>query len=366
MSARLCIAEALLPGHVDRLCDTLADAVVQEAVSRDPHARCDVAVTLAYNVAFVSGYLVGRDCDQIDVAGLVRGVCAGTGYGPEWGLDPVQLQVQTELRCVPGGGMRDGARASEQAIAVGYALDLPGTNYLPPEQWLAQRLQRRLKQLRTEAPDLHLGPQGSLMVMLQEEDGRPVQLGGLSVSLRQAAEGGGHTLFRAVRGILAEELAFLSRAVPGFDARVPDGLAVSGTAPGPDERGGGSGRCGTVDAYGPRVAAGSSASGKDFYHPNRAGPILARRLARGVVATGGARECTATLAFVPERAEALVVSLCGDGQLLDPSRWAGLLDYSLEGVGQRYTGRVVLPEVTRQGLFSDPEWPWEKLHFDRD
>jgi S-adenosylmethionine synthetase len=363
MSARMYIAEALLPGQVDRLCDTLADVLVQEALNRDPHARCDVMVSLFRSVVFVSGSLRGRDSDSIDVAGLVRGVCASTGYGPEWGLDPAQLKVQMELHRA-ARVEQDGIRADEQTLAVGYALDLPGTNYLPPEQWLAQRLQRRLTQLRIEEPELRLGPQGGLMVLLQEDNGRPTQLGGLSVSLRQAADGSSATLFRAVRGVLAEELAALSRAVPGFDARVPDGLAVNGTAPGPDERCGGSGRCATADRYGPRVSGGSSASGKDFYHPHRAGTIIARRLARAVVATGGPRECTATLAFVPGRTEALVVSLCGDGQLLDPSRWAGLLDYSLEGIGQRYTGRVPLPEATQQGIFSDPEWPWEKLHFD--
>ncbi len=57
-----------------------------------------------------------------------------------------------------------------------------------------------------------------------------------------------------------------------------------------------------VDAYGPRVPIGGGAlSGKDFYKVDRAGAILARRLAKLVVLTGVARECTAKLAISPGR-----------------------------------------------------------------
>ena len=112
------------------------------------------------------------------------------------------------------------------------------------------------------------------------------------------------------------------------------------------------------------MPVGGGLSGKDFYQVDRAGALVARRLAKAVVMTGAARECVVTLAFVPGQAEAQVVSLAGDGHLVDASRWAGLLDRSLAGVGDRYTGRAPLTEVAGYGHFTRPEWPWEKVHFD--
>jgi hypothetical protein len=82
------------------------------------------------------------------------------------------------------------------------------------------------------------------------------------------------------------------------------------------------------------------------------------------VLTGAARECRVTLAFLPGDAEARLIALEGDGRPLDPGRWAPLVDRSLAGVGERYTGRVELVEVARHGHFTDPARPWERLGFD--
>jgi S-adenosylmethionine synthetase len=360
MTAKLFVAEAVLPGHPDKLCDAVADALVEEAARRERRALCRVQVALHHSMVFVAGRLACRDAESIDVADVVRRVCAGAGYGGEWGPDPAALRVEADLRLGPllEGEAERRAVADDQGVVIGYAVDLPGANYLPPEHWAALRLLRRLERLRTEAPALRLGPDGKLIVLL-EEDGTPARLAGFSASLQQAA--GGAALQRAVRAALEEELHELARELPGFDARPPDSFAVHGAGL---EGGGLSGRKPVVDAYGPRVPIGGGAlSGKDFYQADRAGALLARRLAKAVVRTGAARECTATLTFAPGRREAQIIALNGDGRLLDASRWAGLLDRSLAGVGDRYTGAVPLLDVARHGHFL-PDRPWERLQFD--
>ena len=76
-----------------------------------------------------------------------------------------------------------------------------------------------------------------------------------------------------------------------------------------------------------------------------------------------ARECLATLALVPGQSEAQILQLRGDGQALDVSRWATLLDRSLAGTARRFTGRESLLDVARYGHFTG-ERCWERLHFD--
>jgi S-adenosylmethionine synthetase len=370
MSAELYAAEAVLPGHPDKLCDAIADALVEEAVRRHQRALCRVDVAVHRRTVLVAGRIACPDADTLDVPAVVRQVYASAGYGPEWGPAPEELRIEQDLNLGPLSESTAERRAvaDDQAIVIGYAVDLPGTNYLPPEQWLVQRLMRRLERLRGEAPELRLGPDGKLIVLLEEEE-LPRRLAGFSGWLQQAAEGPPAGLQRAVRRVLTDELANLSRLVPGFDPRLPEGIVVNAAGNpavgGPEGGSGLSGRKLVVDAYGPRVPlGGGSLGGKDFYQVDRAGAVIARRLARAAVQTGTARECQVTLAFVPGQQEGQIIALRADGRLLDVSRWAPLLDRSLGGTGDRYSGAVPLVDLARYGHFTDEERPWERLSFD--
>ena len=165
-------------------------------------------------------------------------------------------------------------------------------------------------------------------------------------------------------------LAEAAEAIPGFDPAIPEAVNVNGAGNfvvgGPEGDNGLSGKKLVVDAYGPRVAIGGGAlCGKDFFKADRAGAILARRLTKAVVLTGAARECVATLAFLPGASKAKIVSLCGDGgQELDEARWGQLLDLSLEGLGERYALTTSLADIARWGHFTDADRPWEKISFD--
>jgi S-adenosylmethionine synthetase len=65
-----------------------------------------------------------------------------------------------------------------------------------------------------------------------------------------------------------------------------------------------SGKTLVIDAYGPRAPIGN-----DFFKADRAGAILARRLAKLVGLTRAAKSCTAKLVFLPGAEQAQVASL---------------------------------------------------------
>jgi S-adenosylmethionine synthetase len=261
------------------------------------------------------------------------------------------------------------AVADDQSIVTGYAVDLPGTNYLPPEHWLAWRLAQRLADLRTARPELRLGPDGKVAVLL-EEDGPAWRLAAFSASLQQAVGGLEVETGRAVRALLRSELQDCAGLLPGLDPALPEAVVLNGAGNfevgGPEGDNGLSGKKLVVDAYGPRVPIGGGAlCGKDFYKVDRAGALLARRLAKAVVLTGAAHACTATLAFFPGQEAARVVALRDEaGRALDTHRWEALIDLSLAGAGDRWTGRANLVDVARRGHFTLPGRPWEALHFD--
>src|SRR5207249_9925696 len=156
------------------------------------------------------------------------------------------------------------------SIVTGYAVDLPGANYLPPEHWLAYRLARALARRRVEAPDLRLGPDGKVLVLCQESAGA-ARLAGVSVSLQHADPAGEVELHRTVLGVVRDVLAEAARGIPGCDPSVPDVVTVNDAGTfavgGPSGDNGLSGKKLVADAYGPRVPIGGGRpSGEGLCH----------------------------------------------------------------------------------------------------
>jgi hypothetical protein len=91
--------------------------------------------------------------------------------------------------------------------------------------------------------------------------------------------------------------------------------------------------------------------------------VLAPRLAKTVVMTGAAPECTATLAIGPGDPALRIVSLTGAGMVLDSRRWESLFDLVLAQVGESYAATSELPDLAVTALFTSPDRPWERIRF---
>jgi S-adenosylmethionine synthetase len=370
MANKLHCAEFVFPGHPDKLSDAIADALVQEAGRREMRALVGVEVAVHRNNVFVTGRIGCEGAEDIDVVGLVQDVYRTAGYGGLWLPEPDGIEVSCNL-CL--GPLEEGeaefrSLSDDQSICTGYAMAIPETNFLPVEHWLANRLGRRLAELRIGEPGLQLGPDGKVIVMVNES-GEGYRLDGFSCSLQQMAGASDIALHRKVRELLQEELTRLSGELDNLDPRIPERLSVNGAGTfevgGPEGDNGLSGKKLVVDAYGPRVPIGGGAlSGKDFFKVDRAGAIHARRIAKAIVMTGAAKEALVCLAWFPGDASARLISVEAEGgSLLENGPWQTLFDLSLEASGQSWTGVADLLSVARFGHFTEEGVPWEKLRF---
>lgn len=84
MNVSLYPAEFVFPGHPDKLCDAIADALVQAAYTLEKRALVGVEVACHRNKVFITGRIGCRDANTIDVDALVRNVYRSAGYGPDW------------------------------------------------------------------------------------------------------------------------------------------------------------------------------------------------------------------------------------------------------------------------------------------
>jgi S-adenosylmethionine synthetase len=363
-------AEFVFPGHPDKLSDAIADVIVQEAARREKRALVGVEVAVHRDSVFVTGRIACEGAEEIDIPEIVRDVYRSAGYGVDWSPNPGDLNVSTDLCTGPleEGEAEFRSVSDDQSICTGYATAIPETNHLPVEHWLANRLGRRLADLRNEAPDLALGPDGKVIVLVTTKTGEYC-LDRFSCSLQQKSASDDLALHRAVRVSLEDEIKTLSAAFPRLSPDVPRELSVNGAGSfevgGPEGDNGLSGKKLVVDAYGPRVPIGGGAlSGKDFFKVDRAGALHARRVAKAVVMTGLADEALVRVGWFPGDTSAQLVSIqTKDGQSIDTGPWQGLFDLTLEASGEHWTNATDLVEIARYGHFTEADRPWERLQF---
>ncbi len=294
-------AEFVLPGHPDKLCDALADAIVDHVMRGDALGQCGVEAACVFERVFVTGRIAAARAvlDELDVDALVRRTYREAGYGEDaaghvWGPRPEDLRIDTAF-CF--GEFEPGERelrhlSDDQSICVGYANAIEETAHLPPAHWLANRIGRELFRLRLEKGAGEVGPDGKVLAQVLT-DGRDWQPTRVSISLNHHT-GSDWLLLRQIAEE-AVETACAGKRLPEV-ALNGAGMFVAG---GPNGDNGTTGKKLVIDAYGPTVPIGGGAwSGKDFNKVDRAGGFLAREIALEVMRERG-QEVLVTLCYEP-------------------------------------------------------------------
>ena len=328
-------AEWVLPGHPDRLADAVAERLVQAAFERDPMALCAIEVAVHRDRVYLTGRLACPGSRDLDLTALAREVYAAAGYGALWRPAPEELRVEGNL-CLDelADGEAEARHLSDdQCIVTGYAIDLPGMEWLPPEQWLARELGRELTAV-VRGP-LQLCPDGKLLVVLEEfppsasPSKRSWRWRTVSASLLAPDEVDGIALHREVRARVQAVLRRARQALPGLQDAEPEILVNPGGSfhvGGPEGDNGLSGKKLLLDFYGPRVPIGGGAlAGKDRHKPDRNCVRIAREVALAVVRTGVADEATVTAITLPgDEAPRILRIATPKGDLAEPGLWSGV------------------------------------------
>jgi S-adenosylmethionine synthetase len=352
-------AEAVLPGHPDKLSDQIADAIVDIALARDPRAIVQVEVAVHQQHCHLNGRCstTGEAIDRGFIEATVRGVYRRAGFGvPFAGVgdgsdyqcptpDAVRVDQSALVVDVADENERgDRELCDDQAIHVGYAVGTPETRWLPLEQHLALRLRDALLMLCVNERVLGAGPDGKVLVALEATGDGRYRPAWVVSSVQHLAESPVVQLERAVRecflAVLEEEaqrcphlLVPPTRALPmrALPMRINEsGIFVEG---GPINDNGQTGRKLVCDFYGPHVSIGGGAlSGKDPWRLDRAGALRARQIAVAMVETGFVREAKVTFAWGHRDRRPSGVLLEADGRVLETAavrRWLTRFDPSL-------------------------------------
>jgi S-adenosylmethionine synthetase len=352
------ISEMVLPGHPDKFCDQVADAVIAACVAVDADAYGQVEVSTWSDHVWLSGRICTRRPLPQTLESLVVEAGLGAGYGADNWIDPCRYRVTSTVCQLVGEPTRWSARVNDQSVVLGWAGYDPRTHYLPPEHFLAHVLREALTVACRTGPLEGQGPDGKLLLRLRE-DSAGWTLEQVLVTLQQREETPLLELCEGVAATLAAAYRETRERDPRWRARWaevdlllnPNGPLLNG---GSDGDNGQTGRKLVMDFYGPRVPIGGGAlSGKHLSHIDRIGAYAAREAAVRAVQSG-ASECLVRVAYAPNREMPLDLDSAMEGR--GERQQAAF--FTLTEMVERYSASLITTGLAQGRHFFDPRLPW--------
>ena len=264
-------AESVTEGHPDKLCDTIADAVVDACLTQDAAARvaCEVMATAGKIIA--AGEITAAKIP--DIPAIICRTVREAGYGGnDYEVEVITHEQSPDIAEAVCGGTETGA--GDQGILYGFACD-ETKELLPLPVVLAHRLARLLTDTRRQGIIPGLRPDGKAQVSVEYRSGVPYRVAAVVVSCQHEEE---LPLPELRRDILRHVIRPAMQELP-LDEHTevlvnPSGRFVQG---GFEADTGLTGRKLMVDTYGGLAPHGGGAlSGKDGTKVDRSGAYMAR------------------------------------------------------------------------------------------
>ena len=367
-------AESVCKGHPDKLCDLIADNILDACMRKDKASRVACEVMATKGKIIVAGEITCSG--KVDIRFIVKNVLREVGYNP-WKFT-VFVFVHHQSKDIAAGvnkalEARDGINdpygsigAGDQGTVYGYATTETSKN-LPLPVVLSHRIVKRIDDCRKGKLIKGILPDGKAQVTVEYEDGKPKRVKAIVVSVQHDRDKTQEELKSDIHNNVLwqcfEDFPFDDKTEILIN---PSGRFAEG---GPAADTGLTGRKIMVDTYGGLASHGGGAlCGKDPTKVDRSGAYMARYIAKNIIWSGLAEECEVALSYAIGKANPVAVDVTsfGTSKLTDDQ-----LSYIVQEVfnlrpaaiiEKLHLRNVIYSDTSVYGHFNSSLFPWENVN----
>lgn len=353
-------SESITEGHPDKICDQIADSILDEALRQDPESKMAVECTIKDD--FVLIYGEANTKAKIDYQRIAKEVIKDIGYTEAY---TVMVKVNKQSSEINHAVVWEDGEigAGDQGIMFGYACD-DTDNYMPAAIEFAHKLAKQLSDVRRKS-NLLL-PDGKTQVSVEYENDQIKRIDTIVVSTQHIA------------GVSQEEIAELVMKEvinPVINEDLVDDNTIYLINPsGSFIVGGSFGDSGTTgrkivcDTYGGmgRIGGGCFSS-KDPSKVDRSAAYYCRYVAKNIVAAGLAHKCEVQVAYAIGKVKPVSImvdtfdtGVKSDEELLDIIK----RNFSFEVkdiIEELDLKKPIYRQTACYGHFGRPEFSWEQI-----
>ncbi|KAE8392504.1 S-adenosylmethionine synthetase [Aspergillus alliaceus] len=372
-STFLFTSESVGEGHPDKICDQVADAILDECLKHDPLSK--VAIEVAVRPGLVIVFGVVHSIALLNIDAIVRLVLRDIGYSsPDQELDYHTCQIMDYVECRSTPDISscvepsENEAAGDQGMAFGYATD-ETPQLLPLTLDLAHRISRDLKaaSIKGILPWLRPDTKAQVTVEYMENQGRmiPIRVHNVVITAQHTPD---VTVERLRQDIINK---IVHKSIPSkyLDDRTVYHIQPTGDV-GVTPSGkfaGVTGRKIVVDTYGGWGAHGGGAfSGKDFRQVDRSAAYMARWVAKSIVHHRLAHRCLVQLSYSIGIAEPLCIFIDTFGtsqHTTEQLKKIILKNFDLRPAAIAKALGLIDPiyyQTAKNGHFTNQDFPWEQ------
>ena len=288
-------SESVGKGHPDKICDQIADKILDEILKRDPNARSAIEVMASNRLIIIAGEL--NTTTYVDFVAEAWNVLEDLGYSYEdFSILSNVHRQSPDIHQSVDKTYSDEIGAGDQGIMFGYATDETPT-YMPLAIQVAHELVKRAEQLRKAGTITTIKADMKSQVSVDYQNPQSPQIQTVLMSIQHVDPVNEQQFRKDVINLIIEPT--IQKYFPNqFDYQVyinPSGRFVIG---GPIGDTGLTGRKIIVDTYGGAAKHGGGAfSGKDYTKVDRSAAYAARWVAKNLVAAGIAKRLEIQLSY---------------------------------------------------------------------
>ena len=352
---RIKTSEAVFKGHPDKVCDQIADGLLDVLLSHDKDSRVAIECLIKDNFVIVAGEVTSNY--SIDYKKETKRILEEIGYMDDF---EVVVKVSEQSNDIKIGV--DNLGAGDQGIMYGYATD-ETKECLPLPYVLSRNIAKRMDEVNRKYPTI-FGLDGKCQVSIVYEGDKAQHISTVVVSAQTKPGISREEYEPYILEVLEEVLPCDLTDTSTLILINPTGEFVIG---GPSADSGVTGRKLQVDSYGTLALHGGGAySGKDYTKVDRSGAYFSRYVAKAIVKAELATSCRVSVAYAIGVPFPVMVGVKAKNSKFSDDELRKIINKVFDFAPSNIVKELKLKEQRYQplstyGHFGNKGYPWEEV-----